>query len=174
MRMKNSQQGFTLIEILVALAVTMVLLTGVAFAVVQTSRITTKSSPQVAALEDIKMVAYSIGKDVKMAATADLTNPSYKLALTWTSWDYNPVTKQYATAPTPHSANYTLSGGFVKRYYDSTSVNATVGRHISNLQFSQAGNIITANITSSPVLGTQKPETRTYQFYLNPKEGLYQ
>ncbi len=248
MKVKSGQKGFTLIEILVTLAVGAVLLSGVVTAIFQTLRITTSASPQITALEDIKNVAYWVGKDMVSANATNLVDgalPMSSLSGNWTTWYADNSTGTYKSVS--HSANYTLSGGKVVRNYgvpgtadDGTTttltdnaltqkddywngywlkiVNTTdglapkgeirkvtdfvastdtlytdnftaaigagdtywlysttiVGRYISDIQFSQAGNIITAVITSSPDISAETAENRTYQFYLQPKEGLVQ
>ena len=56
MKVKNSQKGFTFIEILVVMAVGGILLGGLVTAIFQTSGITMQTSTQITALEDIKNV----------------------------------------------------------------------------------------------------------------------
>ena len=176
--MKKSQKGFTLLEILLVLAVGGILMVGIVAAIIQTTAITVESSTRITALEDIREVAASVSKDIRMAATTNLEDGGPvldSLALGWTIWydetgELNPVS---------HSISYTPpSGGELQRNYDpDTSVGGdeittTVGSYISDIGFSQEGNIITVAITSSPRGNAETAEQRTYQFYLQPKEDL--
>ncbi|GAI12155.1 unnamed protein product, partial [marine sediment metagenome] len=99
MKVKNSQKGFTLVEILAVLAVGGILLVGIVIAIFQTTAITAESSTQITALEDIKKVASRVSKDIRMAATTNLEDGGPvldSLTLDWTSWydengELNPV-----------------------------------------------------------------------------------
>jgi len=167
--MKKSQKGFTLLEILLVLVVGGILLVGVVTAIFQTTGITVESSTKITALEDIREVAARVSKDIKMAATTNLDPGALldSLTLDWTIWydetgELNPV---------DHYISYTPpSGGELQRNYDGALT--TVGSYISDIEFSQEGNIITVTITSSPRGNTETAEQRTYQFYLQPKEDL--
>lgn len=170
--MKKSQKGFTLVEILLVLAMGGILMVGIGITIFRTTTITMESSTQITALEDIKKVAFRVSKDIRMAATTNLEDPGpvlNSLVLDWTSWydetgELNPV---------PHSISYTsLSGGELQRNYDGALT--TVGSYISDIEFSQDGSIITVAITSSPRGNAEMAEQRTYQFYLQPKKDLAQ
>ncbi len=116
MKLKNSQKGFTLVEMLLVLAMGGLLLSGVVTAIFQTTRITMQSSPQITALENIKGMARSLTTDAKMAATSDLVNGAPALdhvALRWTVW-YDENNK---LNPREYYVEYTLSEGKVVRNY---------------------------------------------------------
>ncbi|GAH60415.1 unnamed protein product [marine sediment metagenome] len=163
--MKKSQKGFTLLEILLFLAMGGILLVGIVAAILQTTAITVESSTQITALEDIREVAARVSKDIRMAATTNLEDG---LTLYWTSWyDEN---GELNVPPVPHFISYTPpSGGTLQRNYDGALT--TVGSYISDIEFSQEGNIITVTITSSP-RNAETAEQRTYQYYLQPKEDI--
>lgn len=181
MKVKNSQKGFTLLEILVAMAVSGLLLTGVVGAIFQTLRITAESRLQITALEDIKNVAYWVGKDMVSANATNLVSGGPAVSNLTLQWTNYPYAASGNFAPVNHSVSYTQPSAeiingveykIIRRYYDSDPA-TIVGRHISAIQFSRAGNIITAVITSSPE-GSKTAEQRTYQFYLQPKGSLAQ
>jgi len=179
MRVKDSQKGFTLIEILVAMAVSGMLLSGLVIAIFQTFGITSRSSTQITALENIKNAAYRISNDVRMAATANLTGGD--LVLFWTSWyTWNEDTQQYELNPVDYRCEYTLSGTNLERIYDpdtsvaGNEVTTTVGRYISDIQFSRQGEIILVTITASPEGRPETAEQKTYHMYLQPKENPVQ
>ncbi|MBA7712124.1 hypothetical protein ES703_121094 [subsurface metagenome] len=179
--MKKSQKGFTLLEILLVLAVGGILLVGIITTILQTTAITVESRTQITALEDIKKVAFRVSKDIRMAATTNLEDGGPvvdSLTLDWASWyDENGEPLNYdengEITPVPHSISYTPpSGGELQRNYDGALT--TVGSYISNIKFSLKDNIITVTITSSPTGNAETAEQRTYQFYLQPKEDLVQ
>lgn len=168
-KMKNGQRGFTLIEILVAMAVGGMLLSGLVVAIFQTFGVTLSSSTQITALENIKNAAYWITKDVRMAATTNLAdggNSTNSLILDWTNW----YDENGELNPVDHHCEYTVSGTDVVRNYDYGVDIRTVGRYISNIQFSRQGQIIFATITTFLEGKPETAEQMTYHLYLQPKE----
>ena len=169
--MKNSQKGFTLLEILFGLVVGGILLVGVVTAIFQTTGITMQRSTQITALEDIREVAARVSKDIRMVRMAATTNLEDNgpvldsLTLGWTNlYDENGELN-----PVDHSISYTSpSGGTLQRNYDGALT--TVGSYISDIGFSQDVNIITVTIISSPRGNAETAEQRTYQFYLQSEE----
>jgi len=172
MKVRNSQKGFVLVEVLVAIAVGGMVLGGIVSAIFQTTNITTRTPPQVTALEDIKYATYWISKDVRMAATTNLVDgapPVNNLVLDWTSW-YDDNGQLSAVS---HHCEYALSGRQLCRTYDSDPLRA-VGRYVSNIEFSRQGQIILITITSSPDGKAETAEKQTYHMYLQPKENPVQ
>lgn len=174
--MAKSQKGFTLLEILVVLAVGGILLASVVTAIFQTVRVTAQSTTQIAALEDIKNAAYHLSKDVRMAATTDLedgADPVSSLTLDWTSW----YDSNGQLSSVNRQAEYTLSGKKLLRAYDPNTAlvgdeaTATVGKFISSIEFSRQGQIIVIAITSSPEGKAETAEQKTFRLYLQPKEN---
>ena len=163
------------------------MLSGVVTAIFQTTGITMETSTQITALENIKNVARHITTDVRMASTADLTDPVHSLVLEWTIYydvddKFNPdgVPDELIPNGVPQRVEYTRSGtNFERNFNDSvTTDTTTIGRYISDIGFSRdtavEGDIITVTITSSPRDRAEATEQRTYQFYLQPKEDLVQ
>ncbi len=173
--MKKSQKGFTLLEILLVLAVGGLLLVGVVNAIFQTTTITVERSTQITALEDIREVAAQVSKDIRMVRMAATTNLEDNgpvvdsLTLGWTNL-YDENGELNVPPVGEHSISYTSpSGGTLQRNYDGGPT-TTVGSYISDIGFSQEGDIITVTITSSPRGNAETAEQRTYQFYLQSKE----
>lgn len=162
MKVKNSQKGFTLVEMLVVMAVGGMLLSGIVTAIFQTVNITAGSSTQITALENIRNSAYWLSKDVRMAASANLTDG---LVLEWTSW----YDENGELNPTYHQCEYTPSGTNLERTYDDGDPR-TVGRYISDIGFSLQDQIILVTITASPEGKSETAEQKTYHMYLQPKE----
>ena len=124
-----------------------------------------------------------------MASTSNLKDLGPvvdSLTLGWTKWYdetgelicYYDNDGKLVSIGDPHFVSYTPpSGGELQRNYDSVPP-TTVGSYISNIEFSQEGNIITGGkiitvaITSSPRGNAETAEQRTYQFYLQPKKEI--
>jgi len=162
MRVKNSQKGFTLIEILVAMLVGGMLLSGLVVAIFQTFGITSRSSTQITALEEVRNVAYWISKDVRMTDNTSLVYGIEEdgVDLRWTSWyDSDPLSPTYQQLiPVDYHSEFKLVGGGVERELKKRkrgeeeweSDITTKGKYISDIEFSFQGSIIVVTITSSP------------------------
>jgi len=200
MKAKNNQKGFTLIEMLVMLAMGGMILTGIIVAIFQATEITAESRTKITALENIKIISNQLSKDIRTSSgttLADGAEGESVLGLTWTTW-YD-ETDELISYGIDHYSEYTLLGdegtiqlqywewecnpadheeGYcdLESWWESTSpINTTtIGQYISNIEFSRDGSIITTAITSSPEGKAETAETRTYNFYLRLKEDLVQ
>lgn len=172
MRVKNSQKGFTLIEILVAMLVGGMLLSGLVVAIFQTFGITSRSSTQITALEEVRNVAYWISKDVRMSDNTSLVYGVEEdgVDLFWTSW-YDDNSE---LSPVDYHSEFKFVGGGVERELKKGGVSidiTTKGKYISDIEFSLQGSIIVVTITSSPEGRPETAEQKTYYMYLQPKEN---
>ena len=119
MKMKGSQKGFALLELLVVVAIGALLLTGAVTAIFQTTGITMETSTRITALEDIKIVAYSVSKDMRMSSTTTLVDdgPAVdNLSSSWKSY-YDASSNLTPNNPWYHQAGYSLSGTEVQRVW---------------------------------------------------------
>jgi prepilin-type N-terminal cleavage/methylation domain-containing protein len=140
------QQGFTLIEILVVMAVGGMIMTVALLTIYQIVWGTERSNDQVIALTDAHYAAMWLKWDLQMTQNTDLTDgdsvPKSSVSLGWID------NTGFATAnESAHSSNYTLSGTELLRNYDGTT--KIVGRHISSIGFIQNGSVVTCNLTAA-------------------------
>jgi len=178
-------------ELLVAMAVGGMLLTGLVVAIFQVFGINKEDSAKITALENIKSAAYSVMKDIKKADTTNLVSGGAVLdnvILDWTIWYDN--NGNLIPAGNYYRCKYLRSGTNLLRKYGTYSPSSLptppipdgsftweadkiVGRSIAGVEFSRSlvGNIITMSITASPVGQAQTEERKTYLFYLQDKEA---
>ncbi len=153
------QKGFTLVEILVVLAVGSVILTGALLSIQQVLVGTDRSKSQVVALADINQAVLKIKRDLIMTQTANLTDgsliPRSSVRLSWI--DYTGFSSDNWTS---HSSTYNLSGTNLQRTYDG--VTSIVGRHITSVGFTRNGRVISVVITATGS-GSQ-PRSKTLEF----------
>ena len=86
--MGRDERGFTLVEVLLVIAVSGMLIATVTSVILQTFRVPARSTAAVAAEENIKHIAYQLTKDMKMAGTTNLVDggePVSNLTLDWTN-----------------------------------------------------------------------------------------
>ena len=160
------QKGFTLLELLVTLAVSSVLLTGVVLSIYQVVWGTDRSNSQVVALTDIDHAALSIKKDLMMTQNTDLIEGEPRSSVTLTWIDYT----SFATAneTSLHSSSYTLSGTELRRNYNGTL--GIVGRNISSISFTHNGRIIAVAITATGPGVAQRSATLNFSTYIRAEE----
>ncbi|MDP2718988.1 MAG: hypothetical protein Q8P44_04040 [Dehalococcoidia bacterium] len=160
--MKNNrfQKGTAMLELILAMAITAAMLPGVTALIFHEWRGTSIAKNQVRTSHEISNAARWITQDGKMAETSDLIDgapPAEQVTLSWTD--------RYAFVNIPHSSTYYLSGKDLLRTYDLKTT--TVARDISQIGFSQTGNLVTITISCSPGYWVPYGEvTKTYIVYL--------
>ena len=90
LRMKDERQsGFTLVEMLVALAISAFIISGIAVAVYQMMTINASSTNRIFAITQAQNVGYWISRDAEMAQQIEIGEEEngFPLTLTWTDWD---------------------------------------------------------------------------------------
>ena len=161
------QKGFTLVEVLVVLAVGSVLLTGAVLSIQQLTMGTGRSNSQVIALTDVNQAALRIKKDLMMIQNTDLTDNVPQPGSVWLGWtDYTGLAGDNAT----HSISYTLAGTELKRTYDDATT-SIVGRNITSIVFTQDGRVISATITATGPGFPPRSKTLTFSVYTRT-EGI--
>ena len=155
------QKGFTLVELLVALAVSSVLLTGALLSFQQVVVGTGRSNSQVIALNDVNRAALAIRKDLMMTQSTDLTDNVSQSGSVWLGWtDYTGWAGDNAT----HSISYTLPGTVLQRTYDNGTP-SIVGRNITSIVFTQDDRVINVTITATSPGFPPRSETLTFGVY---------
>ena len=169
--MGRDQKGLTLIELLVALAISGMLLTGLVAAIFQVIRHTDSNNTTITAVNQIEKAGRWIAGDAQMAQSTNLhpDEPAVDtLTLYWTDWtDWG---DGYAKPDDfkDYSFTYSLSGTELQRKDNYNGTTTTVARFISDVEFSLSGGIITAKITSSPKGEDWHTEWRRYQIDPRP------
>jgi len=160
------QKGFTLLELLVTIAVGSVILVGALATIHQVVWGTSRTNSQVVALTDTHYAALQLKKDLEMTQTTDLTDgiPQTSATLNWT--DYTSFEEEENKN---HSSSYALVSGELRRTYDGTM--SIVGRDITSLSLTKSGRVINVAITATEGDITPRSETLEFSVYLRG-EGL--
>ena len=151
----RAQRGFTLIEILLALAVAGMIAPPVVSAIFQMSRGTADIRASLVVQQDVDVASSYFTRDLSQAMTTDVVDLAAPVSSMRVSW--NDQTSWAATVGEPHCARYYIEPGttFLKRNYDGASdcaVDGTVsivGRRVADVQFSRSGRLMTILIKSS-------------------------
>lgn len=160
---QDKQKGATLLELLAAMAITAMILTGVVGLIFQEFSGTATAKTSVTAAHEIGNTARWLSQDGMMAESTGLVegaHPADNITLTWT--------ERRDFANIPHYSSYYLEGTQLRRDYDGTVT--TVAQDISNIEFSQAGNLLTVSISCTPRWWKSATVEKTYRIYLRPAE----
>ena len=167
-----NQKGFTLIEMLVALAVGTVILLGVVGSIFLIMRGVPDIRREVSALADVERAAHWLTRDVAMGQETNLVNndsPVAQMTVTWN--DYTKAAELEEAVS--HSVSYTWSSetGELQRNYDGTVT--IVGSYLTNVGFSRSDDSITVTLTSSIVDGElSSTVTRSYEILMRAELSL--
>jgi len=145
------ERGFTLVELVIAAAITGVIVSVVGGAIYQIIKVTDYGQEKMIALNELQNVAHWFGRDGQSASQA--TGGS---ELVLTIPDSSPIT-------------YSLVGTELRRTSGGSSL--TLARNISSASFAVNERLITLTLTSSPQGKSNINEQATYQVLLRASQG---
>jgi len=163
MKGQARQKGMTLLELLVAMAITAMIIGGIAALIFQEYSGTAIAKTSVTTAHEIGNAARWISQDGMMAESTGLVegaHPVDYLTLTWI--------ERHDFANIPHSSSYYLEGTQLYRDYDGTVT--IVARDISKIEFSQTGYLLTVSISCTPRWWNSTTTEKTYRIYLRTAE----
>ncbi len=173
----RSQKGFTLVEVLVMVAIGGVIITGVLASYQQVVSATMRNTRQTTAVSDVSTAALAIHKDLLMAqGTVDVPADGIPVVVTGAqtvtfNWINFVSTDFGGGAPqeggTPHTSTYSLTGTTLTRNYDGQDI--IVGRNVTYLAFARSNaddRLFTITITSTAPGLPVESETLVFTMYL--------
>ena len=146
--MMKGKQGFSLVELLVAIAITGLVVSGLGTAIYQIITVPEYGNDKLTATHEVQNVAHWFNLDGQRASAA---SGDSELVL---------------TLPDESSISYNLVG--TELYRNTGSSNMILARNISSADFSVADRTITMTITSAPAGRWQVIESSTYQVCRRP------
>lgn len=159
-----NQKGYTLLELLVTVAISGVILTGVVMSISQIASGTVRSGSDMSTLTDVNFAVLIMKKDIIMAQTTDLNaTPKSSATLDWV--DYS----SFQSEDWPHhTISYSLSGANLMRTYDG--VTSIAGRNITSVSFSQVDRVISVVISATSSGAEQNTEILRFSAYIRAEE----
>jgi prepilin-type N-terminal cleavage/methylation domain-containing protein len=157
--MRANQKGFTLIEMIISVALIGMLSAVLITAVFQIQNVTEDTTDRTTGNIQVQIAGRWFSRDVKKAADTtpgDGAPATDTLTLQWED--------QYEDAYVEHTVQYYLSGAELKRDYDG--VVTTVARYISDVDFSRSGSVVTMDIIATSDGTIENSEEGTYRVTL--------
>ena len=149
--MMKGEKGLTMVDLIMAVAVTGLIVSFLGTAIYQMLTVTEYGNDKLIALHELQNAAHWLGLDGQGAVSA-------------TGGDELVLTLADNTSRT-----YSLSSTDLQRTEGGSPM--TLAQHISNAQFAVADRLVTMTITSSPPGRDSVSENRTYQVYLRAGGG---
>lgn len=146
----NRERGFTLVELIIAIAVTGLIVGVLGTATFQIVNVTDYGRNKLVAAHELQNVAHWVGRDVQMA---DNATGGSELVLTLS--DNSSIT-------------YTVHSTALLRTAGGSPM--TLAQNITGANFSVANRMVTMTITSSPAGRWNVTEQGTYQVHLRPTQ----
>ena len=146
--MMKREEGFTLIEFMIVIAITGFIVSVLGVAIHQIVTVPEYGNDKITAMHELQNAAHWVNIDGQMAKSASGGN---QLIL---------------TLPDDSTIDYTLEGNELHRIAGTS--NRTIAQNITTANFSIQSRLITMNITSSPAGRWSVSENGTYQVCLRP------
>jgi prepilin-type N-terminal cleavage/methylation domain-containing protein len=163
----KTQRGFTLLEIVVALAIVGALASVIVMTISQIFTSNMRDSARMTAVQDAQSALHWLSRDAQMAQTVQTGGSAgFPLQLNWVEWETNDT----------YSVNYSLVNGEFKRGISingGTATEAVIASHIdtdesmTNCAFT--GRVLTVSLTASVPYGSKTAsETRKVEVLARP------
>ncbi len=157
------QQGFTLIELIVALAIAGILIVGIGTTIFQIIIQNGRATRDMQAILNVENAGYWMSHDALMAQT--MTSSGFPLILGWQDWDGNFNEVTYALTNGYLQRSLSINGGASTATLIAQGINADSA--MTNYQF--VNGVVTFKITST--IGPTS-EARTYNIKLRPESVI--
>ena len=144
----RGERGYTLVETLIAIAITGFIVTILGLTVQQFVTVPEQGDNHVDALHAVQNAAHWVSLDGQTAKSA---SGGSSLSL---------------TLPDNSIVSYNMSGNSLQRTFKGVS--RTVAEDVSSVNFTIQGRVITMHITAAPDSRWSISENQTYQVYMRP------
>ena len=158
--MNKKQSGFTLVEIIIAVAIAGLIISAATGTIFQVFTMNARDTAHMIAVKQVENAVHWISRDIRMAQTAKIDDPAMVLALTWVEWNN-----------TENQVTYTLDNGDLRRNH-SVNGQTIVAQHIESIVVAPkpyTGGKLAFTITAT--LGGLRPASETRVVEVMPRPG---
>ena len=167
----REQGGFTLVEMLVALAITGLIASGVAVAIIQVFSVNSSASNRMTAVRQVQSAGHYISRDAEMAQSVSIdddpatTDIIELVSLSWIDWNGVNYQSNYTIniddreIKRSYSAGGQLTENIIARYIDPDPGNTNCQRD---------GDMLVLTVTASLEGFRPASETRVYEIIPRP------
>jgi len=160
--MNRNQRGFTLIEVILSIAIAGLLGVGVTSTISQTIGVNTIASQHMIAVQQVENAGYWMNYDTLMAqAIAPSVGSGFPLSLTWVSWSGDTTQVTYALSSNNFQRSVSVNGGVATQTVVAQNINPDPVK--TNCSFS--AHVLTFNVSATVGPTT---ESRIYQIKQRP------
>jgi prepilin-type N-terminal cleavage/methylation domain-containing protein len=124
--MNKKQRGFTIIEVLIAMALGGIICAAVGTLTYQTFTNIARDNAHMVAIKQVESAVHSVSRDIQMAQDVDTQHSGVLIYLTWTDWNNNVNVVTYTLVGSDLYRNYSLNGH---------NKQAVVAQHIESIGF---------------------------------------
>jgi prepilin-type N-terminal cleavage/methylation domain-containing protein len=169
----NKKTGFTLVELLVVLAVTTIIGTGIAVSASQVININGSNKNRMDAIKQVENALLYINRDVQMAQTPPTISSPNFLGITYRDWDNTDHAITYSI-DTSDARNHILerSESITPAGHTTTTSSITVANYVddvnSSCSYSSSLSELTVVLTAQAGGYKSASETRTLKVRLRP------
>jgi len=160
-KLKRHQKGFTLIEVLVALAILSAIIGPASMAVITIMRTSSQNSEWNVNLRQVQNAGYWISKDALMAQVVDTDKPGVFLSLSWSEWNGD-----------SYIVDYVLEGNTLMRQLNGSSTTLIaqyiIPPPVTTCSWYGAENKLTVTIKASLSGNDDRSLERTYEIKPRP------
>ena len=162
----RGHQGFTLVELMVALAISGLIMPVMIGVIFHVSRSTVSIRSDFVINQELDIASAWFNRDLSQAQTTDVVDgaaPVDHMRVDWTD-----ETDWAVQGAEKHFTEYTVSESNLLRTYDGAV--SIVARNLADIKFSRSGDLISVAMTS-----TLGGSTETLTYFVTPRpEGAFQ
>jgi prepilin-type N-terminal cleavage/methylation domain-containing protein len=160
----NTQRGFTLIELIVAVAVMSLLGIGIAVATYHVINVNAITQTGMKAVKQVENAVDAISVDSQMAQVVQVSAaPDFPLVISWTEWNNTTHHVTYAIVGNQLQRSHSVNSG--EPQVNIVATNIDTGEGLNTLDYS--GGVLTCKLTCT--VGEFRSSTESRTFRITPR-----